>query len=79
MPGAVRCQFFPQLHFLAEDRQLPVVANIGAVRQLEVVLSKDVEYDGQQDDGVALVCLLPVIIHKPVALHLSALSEVHVE
>lgn len=32
MPGAVRCQVLSQIHFLAEDGELSVVANIAAVR-----------------------------------------------
>ena len=77
--GAVGGQVLAQVHLLAEDRQLPVVADVGAVGQAEVVLFEDVEHDRQQHDGVALVGLLPVIIHQPVALHLFALREVDVE
>ena len=47
--------------------------------QLEVVLSQDVEHDGQQDDGVALVGLLPVVVNQPVSLNLLSLCEIHVE
>ena len=79
MPGAVRCQVLPQLHFLAQQGQLAVVADITPVRQLVVVFCQDVEYDRQQYDGVALVSLLPVIIHKPVSLYLSPLGKVDVK
>lgn len=77
--GAVGGELFAQVHLFAENRQLAVVADVGAVGQAEVVLSQDVQDDWQQDDGVALVCLLPVVVNQPVALHLSALCEVNVE
>ena len=79
MPGAVRCQVLSQLHLLAEDRQLAVVADVRTMRQLEVVLFEDVEDDGQQDDGVALVGLLSVVVNQPVSLNLLSLCEIHVE
>ena len=77
--GAVGGEVLAQLHLFAENRQLPVVADVGAVRQLEVVLLQDVEHDRQQDDGVALVGLLSVVVNQPVTLHLLALREVDVE
>ena len=49
------------------------------MRQLEVVLFEDVEDDGQQYDGVALVGLLAVIVNQPVPLHLLSLCEIHIE
>lgn len=79
MAGAVGGELLAQLHLLAEQGELAVVADVAAVRQFEVVLFKDVENDGQQDDGVALVSLLTVVIHKPVSLYLPSLGKVDVE
>ena len=77
--GAVGGQVLAQLHLLAENRQLAVVADVAAMRQLEVVLLQDVEHDGQQNDGVAFVGLLPVVVNQPVPLNLLSLCEIHIE
>ena len=47
MPGAVGGELFTQIHLFAEDGELPIVAYVGAVWQLEVVLFEDVQDDGQ--------------------------------
>ena len=49
------------------------------MRQLEVVLFEDVEDDGQQYDGVALVSLLAMVVDEPMSLYLFPLGEVYVE
>lgn len=77
--GAVGGELLSQVHLFAENRQLPVVADVAAMRQLEVVLLQDVEHDRQQHDGVSLVCLLSVVVNQPVPLHLLTLRKVDVE
>ena len=77
--GAVRGEVLAQVHLFAEDGELPIVAYVGAVWQLEVVLLQDVEHDRQQHDRVALVCLLAMVVDQPVTLYLATLGEVHVE
>ena len=77
--SAVGGELLSQIHFLAKDRQLPVVANIAAVWQFEVVLLQYVEDDGKQDDGVALVSLLAMVVDEPMSLYLFPLGKVDVE
>lgn len=77
--GAVGGELLSQVHLFAENRQLAVVADVAAMRQLKVVLLQDVEDDWKQHDGVALVRLLSVVVNQPVTLHLFALREVDVE
>ena len=79
MAGAVGGELFAQVNLFAENRQLPVVADVRAMRQLEVVLFEDVKDNGQQDDGVALVSLLAMVVNQPVPLHLLTLRKVDVE
>ena len=77
--GAVCGELLAEFHFLAEQGELAVVAYVAAMRQLEVVLSQDVEHDRQQDDGVALVSLLAMVVDEPVPLHLTTLREVDIK
>lgn len=77
--SAVGGQLLSQVHLFAENRQLPVVANIAPVWQPEVIFCQDVEHDGEQHDGVSLVGLLSVVVNQPVPLHLLTLREVDVE
>ena len=69
VPGAVGGQVLSQLHLFTQQGQLAVVADVGAVRQAEVVLLQDVEDDRQQYDGVSLVSLLAMIVDEPMSLY----------
>lgn len=79
MAGAVGCELLPQVHLIAKNGELAIIADVAPVWQFKIVFCQDVEHDGQQHDGVALVCLLPVVINQPVPLHLLTLRKVDVE